>query len=202
MGAGIVETKDVVRLHPEEDPLEDDLQTEVDEDTGHKNELGDEHRVDVDRGLPKAVVVQRQGHPEGHLGNAQNDGKLHLHGVQKVEFVLGQVPNGVHSKGVGAHGLLKAELRWHFQLQRFPAAVPAATVGLIQHCHEHLLGVGVSPMRLEDAEGLGVRVVVEKASVHGEQAHQEDDVAAAEEHAKDLVTDLPRLQILFPEHHK
>ena len=43
-----------------------------------------------------------------------------------------------------------------------------------------------APARAEDVEGLGEAVVVDDARIDGEQAHQEDDVAARKHHAEHL----------------
>jgi hypothetical protein len=46
--------------------------------------------------------------------------------------------------------------------------------------------VRIPPSAACDCEGLGECVVVNDAGMHGEEAHQQNDVATAEEHAEDL----------------
>ena len=51
-----------------------------------------------------------------------------------------------------------------------------------------LLLKAVAPRRAEDVDRLGEDIVVDEAGVDREQAHQQDDVATAEEDGGDLST--------------
>ncbi len=69
MRAGIVATEHVSRHHPEGHPLEDDLQTKVHEDAGHKEQLGDEDGGDLDGRVEEAEQEHQQGHDERQTGS-------------------------------------------------------------------------------------------------------------------------------------
>lgn len=53
----IEEAKDIRLLHPEEYPLQDNLETKIDENASHKEHLRNEHSVDVNERLEKSVKV-------------------------------------------------------------------------------------------------------------------------------------------------
>jgi len=115
-------TKNVARLHPEVQPFDHNLETQVDEDGAHENHLRDEHRVRLDRRVEESadgdlckfyfwisvfnnffflnslVILVGQADAEGHLGDAQNDAELHFHGVGEVELILRKIPNWVQAK--------------------------------------------------------------------------------------------------------
>ena len=48
--------------------------------------------------------------------------------------------------------------------------------------------VWIDPAGAEDVEWLGEQIVVDDSSVDWEQTHQQDNIAAAEEHSEDLRT--------------
>ena len=64
-----------------------------------------------------------------------------------------------------------------------------------------LLLKAVAPRRAEDVDRLGEDIVVDEAGVDGEQAHQQDDVATAEEDGGDLIVNfLGSEWFLLPNH--
>ena len=60
------------------------------------------------------VVPQWEADAEHHVKDSEDDWNLHLESVQKDDLVGGQLPNGIHAKGIGR-------------------SVPAAVWGRIDH---------------------------------------------------------------------
>ena len=49
------------------------------------------------------MVEDSQDHPKGHVGDPQDDGHLHLEGVEEAQVVDGQAPDLGKQKGRGGH---------------------------------------------------------------------------------------------------
>lgn len=47
------------------------------------------------------MVEDSQDHPEGHVGDPQDDGHLHLEGVEEAQVVDGQAPDLGEQEGRG-----------------------------------------------------------------------------------------------------
>jgi len=77
-----------------------DEETEVEEEEGHEDDLGHKLGDDIHGSLEEPMVPQTHHHAEQHVGDADDDGHLHLVRIQEVDLVLGQLPHGVHANWV------------------------------------------------------------------------------------------------------
>lgn len=46
------------------------------------------------------MIKDRENDSEGHLSDSEDDGELHLHRVQVVELVFGQIPDGIDAERI------------------------------------------------------------------------------------------------------
>ena len=96
------------------------------------------------------------------MNDAEDDRHLHLVRVGKDEEVFRAVPGGVETEGVTVVGKHTNDGRLMVARRNVPSGV-------------------------EQVQRLGEKVVVDEASIHGEDAHEQDDVATEEEDRRDLV---------------
>jgi hypothetical protein len=104
------------------------------------------------------------------MSDTKNNRHLHLVRVREDERVLRVVPARVEAKGIRV-------------------AIGVALDALA------LANLRELPTRVEEVECLGEEVVIDEAGVHGESAHEQDDVTAVEEgpdnlHASASVNDI------------
>jgi hypothetical protein len=112
------------------------------------------------------VSILTQGGWRGtYVEDTKNDTHLHLQRVGEDEGVVGSVPGWVDTEGVAVDRLDTLD------------DVADLEVG------------GPSELRLGEDEREGEDVVVHETGVHGEHAHEEDDVATVEEGVEDLATE-------------
>lgn len=57
------------------------------------------------------MIEKRQKHSKSHLSDSNDHRRLHFHGIQKIQTVVSDVPDRVHSKRIG---FLKKEIRKYF----------------------------------------------------------------------------------------
>ena len=119
------------------------------------------------------VVEDGQDDAEQHLQHAEQHRDLHLEGVLEGDPIGGDLPDGVEAEAV------RRAVETGAVLGRQQQRLRVVVVDL-------LVLEAVAPGRAEDVDRFGEDVVVDEAGVDGEQAHQQDDVAAAKEDGGDL----------------
>ena len=82
-------------------PLMDHQNGQVSKHEREEQELRDKLADNVDPLLKVFVVEERDDHAKQHVNNAEDDGDLHLERVEENNLVDGNLPHGVHAKGVG-----------------------------------------------------------------------------------------------------
>ena len=82
-------------------PLVEHEQAHVPEHAGQEDDLGQELAQRVRLVVEVLVVPQRHQHAEEHVDDPDDDGDLHLEGVQEDNLVGGDLPDGVDAEGVG-----------------------------------------------------------------------------------------------------
>jgi hypothetical protein len=171
-GGGAVGSGNIPAQGSVVNPLVEDEEAEVEEEEEEEDDLRDELAEDVDVTTEVEVVPDREGHTEQHVQNPNDNRDLHFVPVEEGNLVLSQLPNRVNSDGVGV--------------------LVVAVLGVehdVLHCkqtivrHPRLVRV---PVRAEDVEALAEDVVVYDSGVEGEDAHEENNVSAAEENVPDL----------------
>ena len=169
-------------------PFEEYHENQVSEEGDQEDHLWDDLENDVREGPLQDLVPHAEAEAEEHVGDGDDDGELHLEGVEEGDLVGGEEPGGVHSQVVGVVAVLR-------------------DVARVQHERIlHLEGEGevvpVVPGAGEYADGLAEDVVVDEAGVDGEGAHHGDDVAPAEEDGADFVVLHLLLEGLLPQDHE
>ena len=110
-------------------------------------------------------------HTQEPEGGTEQDGHLHLDGVEVGQLGARAMPRGVNAQGVGAapsHGQAGGEgLRAERLVKRHGGTVLEGGI--------RGAGPAAGP---KDGEGDGEELVVDHASVDGEDGHEQDDVAA------------------------
>ncbi len=76
-------------------PLVEHEQAHVTEHAGQEDDLGQELAQRVGPIVEILVVPQRHEHPEEHVDDPDDDGDLHLEGVQEDDLVGGHLPQGL-----------------------------------------------------------------------------------------------------------
>lgn len=118
--------------------------------------------LDRDEKLELLVVVITQDDAESHLCNPNNDRALHLHGVQKVQFVLfSQIPDGVYTDRIWSS--VQILLLW-YQHQRLFGV-------FMQHSLEIANRKWVSEGGVKQVEGLAEAIIVDESSVDRKKPH-------------------------------
>lgn len=116
------------------------------------------------------MVKVAHGDTKQHVDHAKNDRDLHLVSILEYDLVVGQLPDRVQADWIGITQVVVRRRVEHDELVT-----------------EYLVSSDVGPpVRSKHVQGLGKDVVVYEAGVHREQAHQEDDVAAAKKYIPDL----------------
>lgn len=82
-------------------PLVEHEQRHVPEHEGQEDDLRDELADDVHLLVEVLAVEEGDGDPEQHVDDAEDDGDLHLEGVEEHDLVNGDLPHGVDAEGVG-----------------------------------------------------------------------------------------------------
>lgn len=140
------------------------------------------------------MIHKREHDSESHLGDSEDDGGLHFHGIQEVESVLCHVPHWVDSERIRSVVMVEGDFWWECQVE-----LGLGSNSLCIHGLEEGRLVRVDPAGAEHVDGFGVEVVVDESGVDGEHAHEQDDVATSEEGVEDLVLDLHRDELLLEE---
>jgi len=76
-------------------PLVEHEQAHVPEHAGQEDDLGQELAQRVGPVVEILVVPQRHEHPEEHVDDPDDDGDLHLEGVQEDDLVSGHLQSGL-----------------------------------------------------------------------------------------------------------
>mmetsp|Transcript_3507 Transcript_3507/g.5329 ORF Transcript_3507/g.5329 Transcript_3507/m.5329 type:complete len:687 (-) Transcript_3507:294-2354(-) len=165
---------------PVGEPLVDDEQVHVAKDAEHEDDLGDPLKDKVE-GLHKVdLVEEREDETKEHLDDTHDDRHLHLERVVEEQLVGRDLPVVVDTKGVSVVGV-------------GTGGVGGRADGLVGERAER-------PVGGEDGGGETEALVVEGSAVDGEEGHEDDEVATAEEHDEHLV-DLLVLDLgVDPEH--
>jgi hypothetical protein len=82
-------------------PLVEHEQAHVTKHAGHEDNLGQKLAEYVCLIVKIFVVPQGQENAEEHVDDAENDGDLHLEGVQEDDLVGGDLPDGVDAERIG-----------------------------------------------------------------------------------------------------
>lgn len=119
------------------------------------------------------MVPDAQNNTKRHVYHAEDDGDLHFVRVQIRDLVLGQLPNGIHAEWVRRLAVVAGHLVGDEHLVRFIRNLMVSQVRLVR--------------RAEDVERLREHVVVDHASVDGEETHEEHDVPTSKADDPDLI---------------
>ena len=158
---------------PVDAPLVHDRDHKIAEERLEEEELWQELGPDPRRALKVQVVRHVEQDRKRHVHDTKHDRELHLERVGEHEVVLGAVPHGINARKV--HG--------------------ARRLG-----HKRALAARPCPAAPEEERAAAKDIVVHEAGEYGKEAHQQDDVAAVEEHLRDLVQARARELALEPDH--
>mmetsp|Transcript_12821 Transcript_12821/g.41903 ORF Transcript_12821/g.41903 Transcript_12821/m.41903 type:complete len:345 (-) Transcript_12821:1269-2303(-) len=166
------------RARPVGRPLVEDGEDQIAEDALEEDDLRYKLEDDLFVVLVLDVVEERKEDAERHLQHADDDGDLHLEGVEEGDLVVRHVPNGVDAHGVDVAGQF------------------AALARLARLTSELAMLKALPARSAEPAHRISKGLVVQQADEGAEEAVQEAYVPAAVDHLEHVAKVLA-LPLLF-----